>query len=214
MTIDFNLRFLPRSLGELHAAKPEPPGGLHRLRRHPDHVGAVAKTLEWPWPNFDPRLLIVGRISLNETRLQAAQNDSCGLLEALARLAEFDTEGIELPFRETAAESDDYSPLGQMIQKNRLLSHAERIVPWKDEGAGHELNRLGARCDITQKNDVVRNHRVIEKVVLDRHQQVESHCLRLERQAELLSIDLDIRSSWVALEQWHQADLHRFLPFY
>src|SRR5580693_5767211 len=104
MTVDLNLRFLPRSLGEFHAAKPEPPRGFQRLRRHPDHVGAVTETLERPWPDFDPRLLIVLRISLDETRLQAAQNDSCGLVEALARLAEFDAKGIELPFRETAAE--------------------------------------------------------------------------------------------------------------
>src|SRR5450631_3056430 len=208
MTVDVDFCYLPRSLGKFHATKSEPPCGFQGLRRHPDHVGAVTETLEWPWPHFDPRLPIVRCISLNETCLQAAQDNFRGLIKALTRLAEFDSKGIKLPFRETAAESYDYPPLGKMIQENRLLRHTERIVPWEDEGAWHELDRLGARRDITQQDDVVRNHRVVEEVVLDRHQEIESHCLRLERQAELLFIDLDIRSSWVALEQWHQADLH------
>src|SRR5260370_31208832 len=178
MTVDLNLRFLPRSLGEFHAAKPEPPRGFQGLRRHPDHVGAVTETLEWPWPDFDPRLLIVLRISLNEPCLQAAQNDSCGLVEAVARLADFDSKGIELPFRENTAESHDYPSLGKMIQENRLLCHTERIVPWEDEGAWHELDRLGASCDVAQQNNVVRNHRVIEEVMLHGHADVASPGLR------------------------------------
>src|ERR1700682_1993559 len=123
MAVDLSLRFLPRSLSELHATKTEPSGGLHGLGGHPDHIGTVTETLEWSWPHFDPRLLIVERIPLNDTRLQAAQNDPCRLFEALARLAELYAKGIELPFREAAAESDDHPSLGQMVQKNGLLSH-------------------------------------------------------------------------------------------
>ncbi len=123
MAVDIYLRFHPGSLRKLHATKTEPPGGIHRLRGHPDHVGPVTECFEWSWPHFDPRLLIMRRISLNDTRLKAAQNDPRRLIEALARLAELHAKGIELPFRESAAESDDHPPPRQMIQKNRLLGH-------------------------------------------------------------------------------------------
>src|SRR2546428_4388429 len=116
MAVDVYLRFLPGALSELHATKTEPPSGFHGLRRHPPHVGPVTECFEGSWPHFDPGLLIVRRIPLNDTRLKAAQNDPCRLIKALACLAEFHAKGIELPFRETAPESDDHPPLGQMIQ--------------------------------------------------------------------------------------------------
>src|SRR5260221_14119302 len=105
MTVDVNFCFLPRPLGKFHATESDPPCGFQRLRRHPDHVGAVTETLEWPWPHFDPRLRIVRCISLNEACLQAAQNYFRGLINALARLAECDSTGIKLPLRATAGES-------------------------------------------------------------------------------------------------------------
>src|SRR6266403_3429921 len=169
MTVKVRFRLLPGSLSELHAAKSEPPGGLQRLRRHSDHVGAVAEGLERSRSHLYPRLLIMRRIPLNEPRLEATQDDSRRLFETLARLAEFDTKRIEFALRKTAAKSHDHPPAGQMIQKDRFLGHTERIVPWQDEGTGHELDRRRAPRDIAQEGDVVRNHRVIKEVVLDRH---------------------------------------------
>src|SRR5579871_989349 len=100
-----------------------------------------------------------------------------------------------------------------MIQEDRFFDDAQWIIPGKNEGAGHELDRLGARGDIAQENDVVWNHRVVEEMVLDWHQEVEPHRFRLERQLELLLVDFDVRSSRMALYQWHHADLHGVSPF-
>src|ERR1700676_1373269 len=169
MTVKVCFRLFPGSLSELHAAESEPPRGLQRLRRHSDHVGSVAEGLERSRSHLDPRLLIVRRIPPNEPGLDATKNNSRRLLEALARLAEFDAKRIEFAFRETAAESNNHPSAGQMIQKDRLLGHTERIVPWQDEGTGHELDLRRAPRDIAQEGDVVRNHRVIKEVVFDRH---------------------------------------------
>jgi len=152
-------------------------------------------------------------VSPSTKRLQPRKMISlAGLLEALARLAEFDTEASNSRFGDRG-ESDDYSPLGQMIQKNRFLSHASGSFLMEDEGAGHELDRLVAALRHNSKERCCPDHRVIEKWWLDRHQQVESHLLRLERQAELLSIDLDIRSFLGALNNGIRPTCIAFSPF-
>src|SRR6202040_3484894 len=102
MTVKVCFRLFPGSLSEFHAAESEPPRGLQRLRRHSDHVGAVAEGLERSRSHLDPRLLIMRRIPLNEPRLEATQDDSRRLFEALAGLAEFDTKRIELALSKTA----------------------------------------------------------------------------------------------------------------
>src|ERR1700679_3944248 len=105
MTVKVRFRFFPRSLSELHAAKSEPPRSLQRLRRHSDHVGAVAEGLERSRSHLDPRLLIKRRIALDESRLETTHDDARRLFEPLAGLAEFDAKRVELTLRETAAES-------------------------------------------------------------------------------------------------------------
>src|ERR1700722_18772870 len=107
MPVKVRFRLVPGSLSELHATKSQPARGLQRLRRHSDHVRSVAERFEGTRSHLDPRLLIVRRIPLDEPGLEAPQDDSRRLFEALTGLAEFDAKRIEFAFRETAAKSNN-----------------------------------------------------------------------------------------------------------
>jgi len=152
------------------------------------------KLLNGRGPNFDPRLADSGRISLTKLRLQAAQNDSCGLLEALARLAELTRKASNSPVSRDRPNRRLLAPRTNGSKESLSQSRgADRSM--EGEGAGHELIVLVRAATYSKERccpESSRNRRSGARP----HQQVEFHCLRLERQAELLSIDLDIRSSW------------------
>ena len=202
-------RLLPGLLGDDEDADAEPGHDLRRLRRDGGRIGAPAEGLEGPGADVRRRLAEMLAVALHGARLQRAHHRLGIFDEALAALAHFEAEAVELHPPEAAPHAEDHPPVRQVVEQRDLLRDPDRLVPGQHDHHGAEAGARRPPGHVGQELGHARAHGVVGEMVLGRPDAVEAHRLRRLGQRHLLPPDLAVRQLPVrVLEKAAQADMH------
>ena len=129
--------------------------------------------------------------------------------EHIAAVVLIDAETAELNPRNAAADSQDYAPVGHVVEHRNLLSHPHRMMPGQHHHHRTEPDALRAAGKVGQILEHVGTHRVVSEVMLDAPQRIEAQRLREVAQMQIIAVNLTIGPSFVlALKDYRGSYMH------
>ena len=101
--------------------------------------------------------------------------------------------------------------MGQQVDGGRVLGQPHRVVQWRQQQAGADLDPLGAGGDGRGHRHQRRHVAVIHEVVLGQPHRVEAQPLRLDRQLDRLAVEVGVAAlvaGWPLAGDQSVAELH------
>jgi hypothetical protein len=92
-------------------------------------------------------------------------------------------------------------PPESIVKHDHLLGHPQRAVPRQDHRSRAQFHVLGAAGHVGQQHHVVRAHRVVVEVMLDRPQAVVAQLVGELGQPELAGVHLLVRQVLVQVAE-------------
>jgi len=136
------------------------------------------------WPG------VIRPVPLDPAGLHRRDDHRGRFVESRPGLRHVNAERGVLHARQPAPHAEQRPALGEDVQHDYLLGHAERVVPGQDDRGGTQLQPLRPPGDVRQQHDVVGAHRVVVEVVLDGPQAVVAQPVGELGEPELASVHL------------------------
>jgi hypothetical protein len=133
-------------------------------------------------------------------------DDLQALVEALMALFEGDTVATELTRLVATSDAEVEPPIGELVQKRKLLGDPNGIVERENADARPDANALGASRRIGTKYLSRGHHPVVREVVLCEPDLVESDAVRVLDEFDIFLVVLSLRSVARGLEEMQKSE--------